>query len=287
MIQEGNSQNPRHQTNTRSQLRKIAKNTDIFDPIKTKKYITNDISLPCKNKFEYVYDKFCQTNQIPYDKTHWKYESPIPLIPTTENVNIIINSLTHRYYTPIAIMAEIAVEGEELSLTSQEMMDKQTGTISIRGTKGHDNGTYTLSEPLAESLRLYLAEHTEEYPFPIARQLGDAFRWTRNRRAKELNKPELRKIPLKNLRNYAGAIYYLTMGKDPIQTKNFMRHKRLEQTMNYLRGLKTITAKAKIISKLTSTPEETMELLTQGFKEETVFYRGTPNEKHILTKTNI
>ena len=89
---------------------------------------------------------------------------------------------------------------------------------------------------------------------------------------------------MKSLRNYAGAVFYLTMGKDPIATKNFMRHKRLEQTMDYLRGIQEFSANAKKVSKLTSTPEETMELINQGFKEETVFYQGTPNEKHILSK---
>ena len=92
---------------------------------------------------------------------------------------------------------------------------------------------------------------------------------------------------MKNLRNYAGAIYYTTMGKDSIATKNFMRHKRLEQTMDYLRGLTEFTAKAKKISKVASTVEEICELLDQGFKEETIVAQGTPNEKHILTKINI
>jgi len=129
-----------------------------------------------------------------------------------------------------------------------------------------------------------LARHDKEYPFPTARQLGNEWTRIKKRRARELNKPELLKINMKSLRNYAGAVFYLTMGKDPIATKNFMRHKRLEQTMDYLRGIQEFSANAKKVSKLTSTPEETMELINQGFKEETVFYQGTPNEKHILSK---
>ena len=253
-------------------LRKITKESDIFNPIKVKEYITDKIPIATKNKFEYIYDKFCQTNQLPYDKTRWKYKAPIPLIPSTENVNIIINASTANYYTPLAICAETAVEGEELHKTSRKQIDEKEGTISIIGVKDHDNGTYKLSEKLAEALRLYLAKHPQEHPFPISRALGDAFRFYRNRRAKELNKPELLKIPLKNLRNYAGAIFYLTKGKDPIQTMHFMRHKKLETTMDYLRGLTEFAAKARYITKTVklgtpTTIEQITELSNSGFEK--------------------
>jgi integrase len=171
-------------------------------------------------------------------------------------------------------MAETAVEGEELHKTTTDMINTQTGTISILGTKGHDNGTYKLSEKLAENLRHYLAKYQKEHPFPTARQLGDAWRFYRNRRARELNKPELKKIQLKNLRNYAGAIFYLTKGKDPIQTKHFMRHKLLQTTMDYLRGLTEFTAKAEYITKAVKlgqpdTIDQISELSNQGFKKYT------------------
>jgi hypothetical protein len=41
------------------------------------------------------------------------------------------------------------------------------------------------------------------------------------------------------------------------------------------------------IGKVATTAEEAMELILQGFKEESVFAQGTPNENHILTKVNI
>lgn len=184
-------------------------------------------------------------------------------------------------------MEETAVEPQELHDTPSNRIDPQQGTISITGVKQHLNGVYKLSEKTANDLRLYLAKQNTQYPFPTARHLGSEWTRIKQRRAKELNKPELLKIQLKSLRNYAGAVYYLTMGKDPIATRNFMRHRRLEQTMDYLRGITEFSATRTRITKLVNTPEEAIELINQGFKEETIFYQGTPNEKHILSKINL
>ncbi|HMK94069.1 MAG TPA: hypothetical protein VK536_01585, partial [Candidatus Limnocylindrales bacterium] len=150
----------------------------------------------------------------------------------------------------------------------------------------------------AKLLNVYLARPEENhrfprqlqratYPFPTAKTMSNAWRAAREQAAKKLNQPELKNIPLKNLRNYAGAVYYYTYGKDPIATKEFMRHKRLEQTMDYLRGIKEFTTHTNKIGKIVNTAEEAMQLILDGFKEETIFNQGTPQEKHILTKINI
>ncbi len=283
--------NNRDEVNLRGKLRNIAKHTDIFSPTEAKNYIGSykkrngePASNGLKISLQESYVHFAEANNLLYTRIKIKYEAPIPLIPTQENVEIIINSAPKEYYTPFKIMQETAIEEQELRNITQKMIDNQQGTISVSGTKQHDNGIYKLSNEVAENLRFYLAEHQEENPFPQARKLGEEWARIKKRRAKELNKPELLKIQLKNLRNYAGAVFYLTMGKDPIATKNFMRHKRLEQTMHYLKGILTFSAKADRISKIVSTPEEAVELINQGFKEEAVFAEGTPQEKHIYSK---
>jgi hypothetical protein len=278
----------------KAKLRYLAKKTNIFNPDEIK---TTILTLITKNKkpasdntkieYQCIYRMFSKANNIPFkiDISTLKTKSPIPLIPTTENVNLIINSTKLDWYVPLMIMAKTGIEAMELHKTPQSQIDKTNGKISVVGTKEHDNGTYQLEEPLADALRKYLAIHTEEYPFPATRKISGAWKRARNRLAE--NNPELKKIPMKNLRNYAGAIYYTTMGKDPIATKNFMRHKRLEQTMAYLRGLTEFTAKTKKIGKLVNTAEEALELVLQGFTEEQVWHAGTPQEKHLLTKINI
>jgi integrase len=186
-----------------------------------------------------AYQVFCEANQIPFDKPKINYTPPIPLIPSTEQVKEIIHHTSAKYTCVFTIMAETAVEGEELHRTHITQINKETGTISIIGTKGHDNGVYKLKSQTADMLRQYLARNpNKEYPFPRPKTMSETWRNARKRAIKKLCKPELKQIPLKNLRNYAGAIFYKTTGHhDPIQTMRFMRHKKLETTLHYIRGI--------------------------------------------------
>jgi integrase len=275
----GNLQDTRHVVDARAKLRRIARETNIFDPLVVKEFIKNlkrrdgkSASNGTRNNHEYLYSNFCSANQLPYDRTFWKYQSPIPLIPTTEQVHMIINSTSEHFFTPFSIMAETAVEPKELHRTTRKMIDLENGVISIIGGKGHANGTYKLSEKLAENLRLYLAKYQDEHPFPPARSLGNQWRYFRNKVAKNTNRKDLKNIQMKNLRNYAGAIFYITKGKDPIQTMFFMRHKKLETTMAYLRGLKAFTIKTKYVTKTVklgtpTTIDEITQLSNQGFEK--------------------
>jgi hypothetical protein len=270
----------------RRTLQNIAKNTDIFNSEEVKKYLTTHETATHKNygkgtiqKMIGNYNEFCKENQIPFDKPKISYKSPIPIIPKTEDVQAVIADAYPDMALCFTIQAEIGTEGEELAKTPRKQIDSQQGIISINGVKKHNNGTYKLQPTTAEMLRQYLSRHTEEYPFPSSKSMQNSWRNTRNNTAKKLCRPEIKNILFKNLRNYAGAVFYLTMGKDPIQTKNFMRHIKLEQTMDYLRGLTEFSANATYISKVATTAEEAIELLNQGFKEQAIF-----NEKHIYTK---
>jgi len=136
------------------------------------------------------------------------------------------------------IMSETAIEPEEMHQTPRSQINTEQGTISVNGTKGHANGTYKLKSRTAEMLRHFIAKHPEEYPFPKAKALGENWRNTRIRVSQKLCRKDLNTIPLRNLRNYAGAIFYKTTGKkDPIATMRFMRHKHLDTTLHYIRGI--------------------------------------------------
>ena len=276
-----------------STLTRLAREADIFDPDKVLQYIAHakktdplngkltdkDWSDPYKAQAADIYAIFCEINNILFKKPSYKRTSPIPLIPSPENVEAIISSSSKRMATVFRIMSETGIEGFELEIIPRNQIDSQQGIISVVGVKRHDNGTYKLKDSTAEMLRQYLAKHPEEYPFPKVKNTREAWMNSRETTASKLGKPELKKIPLKNLRNYAGAVFYTTMGKDPIQTMHFMRHKKLERTMDYLRGLTQFSANVTYISKVATTAEEAIELLNQGFKEEAIF-----GEKHLYRK---
>ncbi len=185
------------------------------------------------------YSVFCEQNQIPFDKPKMEYEAPIPLIPSKENVNLIINTASTKYTAIFTTLSQTAIEPEELHRIKGTMIDKEEGKLTVTGTKGHNNGSYKLKSETAEMLRIYLSKTTnKEQPFPEAKAQGEAWRQARRKIAKKLCKPELDLINLKNLRNYAGEQFYKHEGKhDPIATMRFMRHKQLETTLGYIRSI--------------------------------------------------
>ncbi|MGD0979709.1 MAG: hypothetical protein ABR962_11300 [Candidatus Bathyarchaeia archaeon] len=97
--------------------------------------------------------------------------------------------------------------------------------------------------------------------------MGDVWRETRRRGAKKLCKPELDKIPLKSLRNYSGAQFYYKL-PDPIAVMRHLRHKKLETTMHYLRGITLGEEEEYIVKGATNTKEAT-DLLEHGFTYQT------------------
>jgi hypothetical protein len=306
-------------TKYRTKLTQIAKNADLFDTTAVKTYIADlkrtdngnpklkglPISNGHKRNLMGVYAVFCRENCIQVRRAIYHYEPPTIPIPRTQDIDVIINNASKEAITCFKIMAETAIEPAELHNTPITQIDtsKTNAILSVVGTKEHDNNVYYLSTGTSEMLRDLLTWRKSKghlhhlvkqmqrdpalYPFPSQNCLNTSWRRARKQAIKKLCKPELEKIELKMLRNYAGAIHYMTMGRDPLETKKFMRHKQLEQTENYLKGIRDFSLTSNKIGRTVSTPEEAIELILQGFKEEAVFYQGTPQEKHILTKLNI
>jgi integrase len=273
-------QKPNTVRHTKYKLLELAAKIDLFNPEAVKNYIATAISEKTKqpfsdetkNKFAYAADKFYEKQGIPWKKPFYKVEEKTPLIPTTENVELIVNNASQKYATIFTILAETGAEGKELERTSRDDIDAEQGIISIRGCKGHASGSYKLKTKTTEMLRIYLYKNPQKYPFPKSEVMGQVWRDTRERTATKLCKPELNKIPLKNLRNYSGAkLYYKT--QDPIAVMRHLRHKKLETTMHYIRGI-TLGGEEEYISKAVklgtpNTIKEIMELIDIGFRKET------------------
>jgi integrase len=252
-------------------LREIARNTIINDPKEVKGYIATaknqitgePLSEESRNKIAYAYDKYCQIQNIAWKKPFYKVEEKTPLIPSTENINTILNNATKRYTVIFQLLIELGAEGHELEKVTQADIDAEQGIIRLRGCKGHASGTYKLKTQTAEMLRVYLHKNPQEHPFPTSKIMGDVWRQTRRRAVTKLCKPELDKIPLKSLRNYSGAQFYYKL-PDPIAVMRHLRHKKLETTMHYLRGI-TLGEEEDYTVKTATNIKEATDLLEHGF----------------------
>jgi integrase len=269
-------------------LKQLAQHSNLLDPEEVKQYVahatTNKNKQPVaqdtKNRWCYSYDKFCKVNNIQWEKPYYKVEEKAPLIPTKDNVNAIINNASKKYATIFTILAEIGCEGHELETVTQRDIDAENGIIRICGCKGHASGTYKLKTQTATMLRVYLANNPQEHPFPTSQAMRQIWIDTRRRAAKKLCKPELDKIPCKNLRNYSGAMLYLTSPvRDPIAVMRHLRHKKLETTMHYIRAIVLDDSDEKWTCRMVATKEEASALIEEGFT-----YVQTIGDTHLYRK---
>jgi hypothetical protein len=226
--------------------RVLREQTDIFDPIETTKAILKMKGLKeqklCKSYIDRIlisYSLFCEANfPIRQAKTQIRNTNSHNSKNTTSTSNNKQRKTRQRSHI-FTILRQTAIEQEELHSTPITQVDKEQGIISVNGLKGHANGVYKLKSQTADMLRIYLSKRIgKQYPFPKPKSISENWRNARKRAAQKLCEPELNQIPLKNLRNYAGAIFYKTTGRhDPIATMRFMRHKHLETTLHYIRSI--------------------------------------------------
>ena len=246
-------------------LRQINRNADLKNPEDVKAYIANSpVCNATKTKLCFAYNWFCQTNGIEWTKPRYKWERKIPIIPTTANVDKIISASTRKCATIFTILKETGLEGQELATTTRKHIDSEQGIISAQGCKGHNSRSIKLKQKTADMLRNYLSIYTTEYPFPNSRAMGEAWRTARNKLAETLQEPQLRTIPLRNLRHYyATRLYDRT--KDILLVMQRLGHKKIETTMFYTQ-LITYSDEEEYTCKTASNVNEATDLIEHGFQ---------------------
>ena len=208
-------------------LRKLNANTDLHNPEEVKLYIANlKLRNNTKQRLVASYNYFCQTNQIQWNRPkYYKWDRITPIIPTTENIYKIISGATKKYATIFTILAETGLEAHELATMQRKDIDATQGIITARGCKGHNSRPFKLKQQTAEMLRKYLAEFTSENPFPSSHSMGEIWIRTRTKLAEMLNQPELKNIPMRNLRHYFATTKY-DQTKDILLIKQLLGHKK-------------------------------------------------------------
>jgi len=249
----------------RHRLRQLSKVANLNNPDDVKQAIGySKLSNSSKCSFALAYEWYTKADELKWEKPKFKWNLPTPIMPTTDQVNKIISATTQKFATIFKLMAEIGVEGEELHQTHRNQFDTTQAIISIKGLKGHGSANYKLKNQTAEMLRQYLARYQTPYPFPQPQVMSEMWRRARDTASRNHNQPDLKTIPMKNLRNYSGAQFYYQF-PDPIGVMRHLRHKRLETTMHYLRAI-VLNGEEEYICKTATTPQEATQLIEQGFQ---------------------
>jgi site-specific recombinase XerD len=255
-----------------SHLKYINHNANINNSESVKAYISSLNRDPqTKNSYAIAYNWYCKTNGIQWKKPYFKWERKIPMIPTTQNIDKIISASSQKYSTIFTILKEHGLEAHELATVQRNDIDQERGIINVRGCKGHNSRTIKLNIKTADMLRIYLQRYTGNNPFPNSHAMGEEWRATRKKVARNLNQPELSKIPMRNLRHHFATQKY-DQTKDILLVKALLGHKKLETTMFYTQ-LITFTEDDEYTCKATTDNKEAQDLIEHGFQ----YVLTTPN----------
>ena len=246
-------------------LKQLSRHADLNNPESVKQYVADmNVSNATKIKLCFAYDKYCKVNQITWTKPRYKWERKIPLIPTTANVDKIISASTPKFATIFTILKETGLECCELSRTTRQYIDSERGIINAEGCKGHNSRSIKLKQKTAEILRRYLATYRGERPFPSPKTISNIWQRTRDKLAQALNEPQLKQIPLRNLRHYHATHLY-DKTKDILLVKQRLGHKKIETTMFYTQ-LIHFNDEEEYTVRVAQTIEEDKELIENGFQ---------------------
>jgi integrase len=93
--------------------------------------------------------------------------------------------------------------------------------------------------------------------------MGEMWRQTRDRLANKLNEPQLKTIPMRNLRHHFATLKY-DQTKDILLVKQLLGHKKIETTMFYTQ-LITFNDTEEYTCRTATNVKEATELLEHGF----------------------
>jgi len=219
---------------TSQKLNQLGRNTNLMNPKEVLTFIADHkVANSTKQKLIDCYQNFANTNKITFQKPTYKWERKIPLIPTTENIYKVISASSQKYATIFTILEQTGIASQELATTNRKNIDAEQGIINVQGCKGHNSRSLKLKPQTADLLRAFLHKYTTDKPFPKSKRICEMWRRTRNRLATKLNNPQLRQIPLRNLRHhYATTLYAKT--KDVLLVMQKLGHKKKKGNAGYL-----------------------------------------------------
>jgi len=256
----------------------LAKHVDLDDSEAVKNFIaTKKCANSYKNNLAKAYNYYAVVNGIEWLKPYYRYEPKLPKIPTTEQIDKLINSASRRYATILTLLKECGMMPIELSRVSRYDIDLNSRILHVQGAKGHNSRVFKLKAQTCALLKEYLAKNNREKPFPSSEWICKCYREHRNRIAEKFSDPALRTIRLYDFRHYYATLLYWKT-KDILLVKQKLGHKKLETTLIYTQLVQFHDSEFTV--RAAETAKEASVLLESGFE----YVATTPQEVMLFRK---
>ncbi|MFZ7138009.1 MAG: tyrosine-type recombinase/integrase [archaeon] len=252
---------------TGNRLKMLAKSVNLDKPEEIKEYIANKNG---KNSYKEAiadaYARYVKYNELTWKKPIYHRASQPPYVPTEEEVTILISNAGQKYAMILSILRDTGMRPIELHRSTLRWYDLQRGLVNVETAKHGAGRTLQLKPQTLAMLKDYVSKHEfrlNDHPFPKVISMNKSLQRIRNRAAKKLQRPELRRICLYSFRHYfATMLYHKT--KDILHVKGKMGHRNLKNTLIYthLVNFKNDEYTVKAVEKV----NEACKLIEAGFE---------------------
>jgi integrase len=218
-------------------LNMLSKHANLDNPETVKNCIARQDgwSNAYKEAMVNAYVHYVRMYNLHWEKPVYKRSMRLPNVPSTEQINKIIAKSGRKYSMVFSILRDTGLRPIELHRLTLRDIDLERGLIYPNSTKGGRPRVLKLKTATLAMLKEYIAKNNfgfKDKMFPTTKVASHVFMRIRNRLAKRLCEPELKKYRLYDLRHYfATMLYHRT--KDILLVKEQLGHRRLETTLIY------------------------------------------------------
>ena len=246
----------------------LSKYVNLDNPESVKGFIASKESWSKAYKEGVVnaYTHYVRVYGLSWDKPIYKRRQRLPSVPTSEQVNKIIAHAGRKYALVFSILRDTGLRPIELHRLALRNIDLEKGIIYPETAKGGNPRALKLKPSTLAMLKEYVAKSNfglNETMFPSSDVVSHVFMRIRNRLAKRLHEPGLKKFRLYDLRHYfATMLYHKT--KDILYVKEQLGHRRLENTLVYTHLINFKDEEYNV--RVAKTVKEACQLLEAGFE---------------------
>jgi integrase len=242
---------------------------DLYDPDSAKDVIARqEWSNARRSVIIASYTVFLHKHGESWEPPKCRVTRKLPFIPTEQEIDSLIAASGKKTATLLQLLKETAMRGGETDKLKWINIDTENRTVTLNTPEKNSlPRIFKVSNKLLGMLNS-LPKRTE-YVFGsrTERSRRATFYRTRQQAAKKLQNPRLLRITFHTLRHWkATMLYYQT--KDILYVKNFLGHRKIENTLLYIQLAEVIFKETtdEFTVRVAQEPKEIKELLEVGFE---------------------
>jgi integrase len=249
-------------------LKFLAKNCNLNNPENVKNFIADyNSATSYKKNLCYAYNHYVKYHRLTWNKPNYKPQERLPKIPTEEKINMIISASPFKLATKLSISKETGLRPVEVVNLRVRDVDLEKGLIYPATAKHGSGRVLKISTKTLNMLKAIIDKENLGLNCKIfngsSAHYGKQFRTVRNRIAKKLCDPTIKRIRLYDLRHfYATMLYHKT--RDILFVKQQMGHRKIETTLMYTQLINFETDEYHV--KTAKTVKEACKLIEAGFE---------------------